>query len=134
MWFSTIGIGMRSHRMPGRISVSEPAAGAQYGKTSAAGFAAAVAVTFSYSGAGLTAMAEAERRKSFTRSISGGGVNANVGCGLLDTPDAAAILLHRDTRPLDLTRTALAAQLADQLEDLPEAGRADRVPLGFETA
>src|SRR5437660_459704 len=48
--------------------------------------------------------------------------------------EAAAILGDREARALDLALAGLAAQLRHQLEDLPEAGRADRVALRFQPA
>ena len=46
--------------------------------------------------------------------------------GLFDAAQSAAILGERGPSSLDLTRSALPAQLAHEFEDLAEASRADR--------
>ena len=58
-------------------------------------------------------------------------INADVGDGFFDTPDAATIFLNRQARATDLPRTALAAQLRHKFEYLAQACRADRMALGL---
>src|SRR5262245_29697197 len=65
---------------------------------------------------------------------SGATEDADMIDGLLDAPEAAAVHLQRDARAFDLARAARAAQLLHQFENLPEAGRADRVSLRLQPA
>ena len=54
--------------------------------------------------------------------------------GFLDALQAAAVLLDRVARALDLAGAGFAAQLRHQFEELADAGGAERMALRFEAA
>src|SRR5258708_18528475 len=54
--------------------------------------------------------------------------------GLFDAAQSAAVLGERGPSSLDLTRSALPAQLAHEFEDLAEASRADRMSFRLKAA
>ena len=58
----------------------------------------------------------------------------HAGHRFLNAADPAAILRQCDFDAAGLPRACFAAQLRNQLINLPETGRADRMAFGFETA
>ena len=60
--------------------------------------------------------------------------NGDRDSGLFDAAQSAAILGERGPSSLDLTRSALPAQLAHEFEDLAEASRADRMSFRLKAA
>ena len=56
-----------------------------------------------------------------------------MGHRLLDAPDAAGVLLHGQSRPLNLARATLTAQLCDQLENLPQPGGANGMSFALQS-
>src|SRR5258708_25059727 len=54
--------------------------------------------------------------------------------GLFDAAQSAAVLGERGPSSLDLTRSALPAQLAHEFDDLAEASRVDRMSFRLKAA